>query len=105
MKRLITVGLLLTALPLLAEHYQIQVFVPNSITDSLGNVIEQHSDPDSVLSAACALNPLMGQVTINNEQFTIFAYLDSTAADTALFNSLEQQFPDVDVTAVEVADE
>ena len=104
MKRLITTGLLLAALPLLAESYQIQVLVPNAVTDSLGNVTEQHSDPDSVLSAACALNPLIGQITINNGQFAIFAYLDTTDVDTALFAPLQQQFPDVEVSAVQLAD-
>ena len=102
MKRLITVFLLLL-LPLsvpAATKHQILIRVPVTVTDSLGTVIEPHSNPDSVLSRACRVDSRMGQITVNNKRFTIFGYLSGTHLDTVTFNLLKEQFPDIEVMAV-----
>ena len=110
MKRLIIPGLLLLiwafqVLSLQAADCQIFIKVPVTVTDSLGNVIEQHSHPDSVLAQAREVDSLMGQIIVNNPQFTIFGCISDTHLDTVAFNLLKESFPDIEVKAIPLADQ
>jgi len=84
------------------NRYQILIRVPAAVTDSLGNVIEPHSNPDSVLSRACSVDSRMGQVTVNNRRFSIFGYVSATHRDTVTLNLLKKTFPDIEVRAIEI---
>lgn len=81
----IIVGLFILAfLPLLAaERTEVKVFIPNTGPDSLL--------AESLEEQVRMVNPLMGQVIINNSRGTILGYVtdvDSLLADTLILRVL-----------------
>jgi len=95
MKRLITVCLLVLALPLLAaERREVTVKIPVTGPDSLL--------ADSIEKQVRAINPLMGQVIITNSRFRIIGYVtDEPKAlqDTMKIKALRRLFPNIKVRA------